>query len=231
MIQNKDKLEMSEFHNVSIMVSINTLFLQFDFLAKIIRNKIRECNIQRDFEKTYERCSQIYGGKLCHKSGFGKYSVMCPEGFVLYNKFICYKKCPEGFKEMNNKCLKPENYILKMYSTKEECEEEILTKMDSEKEKIIDNDRKQQSNQIPDFLIGLTTNILSVWKPPKNTCIEAMNGTFYTKKCNENFKKRFMLYCISHCPSGLISNGEYCYKRYKKDLPSPVVFNFNDLFT
>ncbi len=61
-------------------------------------------------------------------------------------------------------------------------------------------------------------------------CKAQLNGTFWVPLCQKNFQSRFYLICFAKCNTGLIDNGEYCYKRKGVHLANPVVFNFNDLF-
>lgn len=224
MIKKKDKIAMSDFHNVSILASINYLMINYDFLNQKLKDEIRACNL--NIEQTFLRCNNIYGKDNCHKSNDYTYAPGCPPGYILYNNYICYKKCPRNFIEFNNKCKKPENYILKMYSTKDECESTVAE---------VDKDNNFLKEEITE---NIFENINQYFKNERESidhhiikpCKEYMNGTFFTKNCRNNFKTRFLLYCLAVCPDGLIANGEYCFKRFNIPLPSPVVFNFNDLF-
>ncbi len=94
-----------EFHNISIMSSINKLMLNYDFLHKSIKQEIQICKLNLD--QTFKRCIEIYGKTDCHKKNNVSFGPTCPKDYVLYNDYVCYKKCNENYEEHYNKCKKP----------------------------------------------------------------------------------------------------------------------------
>lgn len=220
-IDKKDTVEMSLLSNISIINSINQLMLDFNFLEDSLKSEIRKCELNT--ESTYLRCIQIYGDDNCFKVNDYAYSPTCPTGFELYNNFICYKPCPEDFEEYKNKCKKPDNYMLKMYSNKAACIKNRKKRKDENIDKKKNIDLKINSDEEEESL--MSNNLDS-----EDGCIGRMNDTFFTEICKENYNLVFFVYCQSVCNEGFVESGNYCYKRYSEPLPPPVVFDFSDLF-
>jgi len=109
------------FMDTQITNDIDELLNSFDSLSKDIQDQIRKCYL--DTSNTLKRCEQKYGTGRCKMINPVAYTQVCPEEHFNqpYKSFYCYKKCPPNFKELENRCLKPEIKNYKPYATEEDC--------------------------------------------------------------------------------------------------------------
>lgn len=100
---------------------IDELLNSFDSLSKDLQDDISKCYL--DTTNTLKRCEERYGIGRCKMLNPVAYTQICPEEHFNqpYKSFYCYKKCPPNFKELENRCLKPEIKKYRPYATKEDC--------------------------------------------------------------------------------------------------------------
>ena len=102
-----------------IQHQIQTVLTHFDSLTPSLQTSIASCNL--NLAPVLARCEKVHGKDNCEMINAVTFARKCLDGFVRHNQFFCYPPCPQGFKELGSRCLKPEVKLSGFFATQSEC--------------------------------------------------------------------------------------------------------------
>lgn len=88
--------------------------------------KVKACNLS--LKPAQQRCEAVYGEGRCEQISNSAFQTKCDKYFHRTGCCHCTMKCPEGWKEENYHCIKPQMEEAKTFETKEECSKASGTK-------------------------------------------------------------------------------------------------------
>lgn len=98
---------------------VKTLLTQYDNLPSAVQQKITKCGLNVAPAKA--RCEGSYGTGSCEQITPVAFQTKCDKLFKRVGCCHCAMECPEGYKEDDYHCIKPEQKSTKTYASKKEC--------------------------------------------------------------------------------------------------------------
>lgn len=159
--------------NMRISQDFNVMMRNFGSLPPLFQDAILECPL-KVLENTKRRCEEKYHQEKCTSNGPVAFAPSCPEGYLPHLTFICYKSCPQGFKDLGYACQKPNAVVQKVFSSLDECIAEHKTCVSIKQtlflEHCPEHSRRTLSNicvfSCPDGMIDNGSHCLKIQKIP-----------------------------------------------------------------
>jgi hypothetical protein len=112
---------MNQGRGISIRGSfdVKTLLTQFDNLPKEVQNKIENCKL--NLAPAQARCEGAYGKGNCEEITKAAFQTKCDKYFKRVGCCHCAMECPEGYKEDDYHCIKPDQKTTTVYESMDKC--------------------------------------------------------------------------------------------------------------
>jgi hypothetical protein len=98
---------------------VKTLLTYYSNLPSSVQEKITKCGLSLTPAKA--RCEGAYGEGNCEQITPAAFQTKCDKLFKRVGCCHCAMECPEGYKEDDYHCIKPEQKTTKTYSSNKEC--------------------------------------------------------------------------------------------------------------
>jgi hypothetical protein len=98
---------------------VKTLLTQYDNLPSATQEKIQECKL--DLTNAKNRCEGAYGNGNCEEITPAAFQTKCDKYFKRVGCCHCAMECPEGYKEDDYHCIKPDQKKTTVFDSKAAC--------------------------------------------------------------------------------------------------------------